>query len=64
MKGNLLSCHAQRPYKRITAACFAEFLVAIKDSFTAELAEIIFEGAIVAIELDGNNSCFYWSVFR
>jgi hypothetical protein len=64
MKGNLLSCHAQRPYKRAKAACIAEFLAAIKDSFTAELAEIIFEGAIVAIELDGNNSCFYWSVFR
>ena len=49
MKGNLLSCHAQRPDKRATAACLAEFLAAIKDSLAAELAEIIFEGAIVEI---------------
>ena len=49
MKGNLLSCHAQRPDKRATATCIAEFLAAIKDSLAAELAEIIFEGAIVEI---------------
>tara|TARA_B110000908_G_C10094299_1_gene375545 strand:- start:191 stop:370 length:180 start_codon:yes stop_codon:yes gene_type:complete len=58
MKGNLLSCHAQKPDKRASAACLAEFLAAIKDSLAAELAEIIFEGAIAAIELDGEILAF------
>ena len=49
MKVNLLSCDAQRPDKRAIARCIAEFSATINDSLAAELAEIIFEGAIVEI---------------
>ena len=64
MKGNLLSCHAQRPDKRATATCIAEFLATFKDSLAAELAEILLEGDTVDIELDGKNSGSALRAFR
>lgn len=61
MKLNLLSCDAQRPDKRAIAQCIAEISTNIDDSLARELTDILLEGDLVDIEVDGKNTS---SAFR
>ncbi|WP_020534547.1 hypothetical protein [Lewinella cohaerens] len=61
MKLNLLSCGAQRPDKRAIAQCIAEISTNIDDSLARELTDILLEGDLVDIEVDGKNTS---SAFR
>ncbi|MGH1433789.1 MAG: hypothetical protein ACRBG0_04930 [Lewinella sp.] len=61
MKLNLLSCDAQRPDKRAIAQCIAEISANMDDSLARELTDILLEGDLVDIEVDGKNTS---SAFR
>ncbi len=60
MKLNLLSCDAQRPNKRAIAKCLAE-IANMDASLSNELTDILLEGDVIDIEVDGKNTS---SAFR
>jgi len=61
MKLNLLSCDAPRPDRRAISHCIAEIALNVDSSLANELTDILLEGDMVDIELEGSNSS---SAFR
>ncbi len=61
MKLNLLSCDAQKPDRRGIARCIAEVSTNVDGLLANEFTDILLEGDMVEIEIDGKTTS---SAFR